>query len=356
MVGTRAGSFTRQPGCLWRDEMPLLLLSRRGTDTRTVTSGSSLANASRMGARGSRSAGAGNGRVLLDSSRACFVGRAALFSCGVAYTSENTGRRAMSCEGNAGAFFDLDGTLLAGPSVERRFIFYLLMRRLIGPAQLARCGARFIANIARNPGAATRGNKAYFSGVSTRCVDEWSKRLASHPVKFFSDGLYRLRFHFVQGHRIFLITGAPAPPAEVVGSYFFVPLTIVGTQLEVRDGSWTGEITGEHMSGDAKQRAIVHLAAAHGLELTRSFAYGDSVSDLSMLETVGHPVAVNPSTNLERVARARNWLIIHWRGHWRRRWREMQNPRGENSRDAVQTLTALHVSLMQSINFRGTHR
>ncbi len=271
----------------------------------------------------------------------------------------------MSREGNAGAFFDLDGTLLAGPSVERQFIFYLLMRGLIGPAQLTRCGARFITNIARNPGAATRGNKAYFSGVSTRCVDEWSKRLASHPVKFFSDGLDRLRFHFVQGHRIFLITGAPAPLAEVVvGSYFFVPLTIVGTQLEVRDGSWTGEITGEHMSGNAKNRAVVRLAAMHSLDLACSFAYGDSVADLPMLETVGHPAAVNPSTSLERAARARNWPVVYWSGHWerwrrrwrKRRWRETQNSGVENSRDAVQTLTALYVSLMQSINFRGTHR
>src|SRR6185437_14967825 len=221
MVGTRAGRFTRQPGRLWRDEMPLLLLSRRGTDARAVASGSSLTRASRMGARGGRSVGAGNGRVLLDSSRTCFVGRAALFFRGVGYTSEdNCGRRAMSREGNVGAFFDLDGTLLSAPSVERRFIFFLLMRGLIGLAQFARCGARFIANITRNRHAAIGANKAYFSGVSTRCVDEWSRQSASHRAKFFSDGLDRLRFHFVQGHRVFLITGAPTPLAELVGIHF----------------------------------------------------------------------------------------------------------------------------------------
>jgi phosphoserine phosphatase len=144
----------------------------------------------------------------------------------------------MSSEGGIVAFFDLDGTLLAAPSVERRFILYLLMRGLIGPAQFARCAARFITNITRNRRVAIGANKAHFSGMSIRCVDEWSRRLASHPVKLFSAGLGRLELHFAQGHRIFLITGAPTPLAELVGSHFSVPMTIVGTQLEARGASW----------------------------------------------------------------------------------------------------------------------
>lgn len=270
----------------------------------------------------------------------------------------------MSCGSEVGAFFDLDGTLLPAPSVERRFIFYLLMRGLIGPAQFGRWGMRFITNIARNPRPATGGNKAYFSGVSTKCVGKWSAHLASHPVKFFSDGLGRLEFHFAQGHSIFLVTGAPAPLAELVGSYFPVPLAIVGTQLEVRDGLWMGEIAGEHMCGAEKRRALVRMAAAYRLDLSRSFAYGDSVSDLPMFETVGFPAAVNPSANLERIARSRNWPVFYWRQHWRggwrgrwrQGWRETQNPLVENSREAAQALLAFHRNSMQSINCRETHR
>lgn len=247
-----------------------------------------------------------------------------------------------------GAFFDLDGTLLAAPSVERHSIFYLLMRGLIGPAQLARWAARFISNIARNPRARAGANKRYFSGIATTWTEKWSGHLSAHPLKFLGDGLRGLEFHFVQGHRIFLITGAPAPLAELVARYLPVPLTIVGTQLEVRNGLWTGEITGEHMCGAAKQRAVVRLATAYSLDLAHSFAYGDSVFDLPMLETVGHPAAVNPSKNLERAARARNWPVL--------RWRETQNPPAENSRDAVRPLPALHASFSQLINFWETQR
>ena len=258
----------------------------------------------------------------------------------------------MNRGGGIGAFFDLDGTLMTAPSVERRFIFYLLSSGLIGPQQIARWGMRFVTNVARNPCAAIGANKAYFSGVSTRRAEEWSRHLALHPMRFFSDGVDRLRFHFTEGHRIFLITGAPAPLAELVASYFSVPLTIIGTRLVARDGLWTGEVAGEHMCGTAKHRAIVGLAAAHGLDLTRSFAYGDSVSDLPMLETVGYPAAVNPSTKLERAARARNWPTLRWRG----RWSGTRNPRVDNSRGAGQTLPALHGNSMQSINCRRAYR
>jgi HAD superfamily hydrolase (TIGR01490 family) len=282
------------------------------------------------------------------------MGGPALFFRGVAYASENNRRRrTMSC-GGIGAFFDLDGTLLAAPSVERRFIFYLLMRGLIGPAQFARWGMRLIANIVRNRRAAIGANKAYFSGVFTRRAEEWSRHLASHPTRFFPDGLSRMKFHFARGHRVFLITGAPAPLAELVASYFLVPLTIIGTQLEARDGLWTGEIAGEHMRGDAKHRVIVRLAAVHRLDLACSFAYGDSVSDLPMLETVGHPAAVNPSKNLERAACARNWPVLCWRGGRGRR-RETQNPQVEKLRN-VRPLRRVHASLMQSVNLRGTNR
>ncbi|MGH9709188.1 MAG: HAD family hydrolase, partial [Candidatus Acidiferrales bacterium] len=118
--------------------------------------------------------------------------------------------------------------------------------------------------------------------------------------------------------------------------------------LDVRDGLWTGKIAGEHMCGGAKQHAIIRLAAAHSLNLTRSFAYGDSVGDLPMLENVGYPAAVNPSKNLERAARIRNWPIL--------RWRETQNVRGENLCDAARPLPLLGVNFMQFTNFPGRNR
>ena len=54
------------------------------------------------------------------------------------------------------------------------------------------------------------------------------------------------------------------------------------------------------------------FAETHDLDLTESFAYGDSIADLPMLETVGHPRVVNPDKKLSAVAKKRGWPIHHW--------------------------------------------
>ena len=52
------------------------------------------------------------------------------------------------------------------------------------------------------------------------------------------------------------------------------------------------------------------LAAERGYDLARSFAYSDSVTDVHMLEIVGHPHAVNPDKELRRIAREREWPVL----------------------------------------------
>jgi phosphoserine phosphatase len=75
---------------------------------------------------------------------------------------------------------------------------------------------------------------------------------------------------------------------------------------------WNGCIAGEHMSGGAKLRAVAGIAARYGIDLARSYAYGDSFGDLRMLEGVGNSVAVNPTRRLARVARERGWQLCVW--------------------------------------------
>ena len=56
--------------------------------------------------------------------------------------------------------------------------------------------------------------------------------------------------------------------------------------------------------------AVLALAAAQGYNLAESYAYSDSITDLPMLEAVGHPVVVNPDRALRKEAIARGWPIL----------------------------------------------
>ena len=65
----------------------------------------------------------------------------------------------------------------------------------------------------------------------------------------------------------------------------------------------------------ARSRAawLRHYAAAGGFNLTQSYGYGDNHADLSWLELLGNPSAVNPDTNLSREAQRRRWRIYNWK-------------------------------------------
>lgn len=218
----------------------------------------------------------------------------------------------MSIPMTRGAFVDLDGTLLAAPSLERRFIDYLLRRGELGFAQAARWLAKSLTRMAFDFSSATEGNKAYLAGLSASLADDWTRSRERAPVPFFAEGLRLLDWHAAQGHRIFLVSGTLAPLALGTAQRLPVPATACATELELCGERWTGRIRGELISGEAKARAVERLAARHRLDLETSYAYGDRSADIPMLKSAGHPVAINPSPALERVARQRGWPVLQW--------------------------------------------
>jgi HAD superfamily hydrolase (TIGR01490 family) len=235
---------------------------------------------------------------------------------------------------NIGAFFDLDGTLLSPPSLEWRFIGYLLERDQISSTHVASWLANFAKTILRDPQQAIEGNKSYLAGINESLGSDWETDLArkSWPedsVPLFDQGLQRIAWHHAQGHRISLITGTLAPLAQMIARRISAQLRasieVRATQLEVSperwhshrwlcsSNQWTGRLTGDHMSNKVKSHTLKTAAATHNLDLAQSYAYGDSAADVPMLESVAHPQAVNPSRRLARVARQNNWPGSHWK-------------------------------------------
>lgn len=84
----------------------------------------------------------------------------------------------------------------------------------------------------------------------------------------------------------------------------------IGTKGEVIGGHFTGRLDGPFIYGPGKAQAIEKLASDRGYDLDLSYAYSDSISDLPMMELVGHPVAVNPDSELDGVAHERGWPIV----------------------------------------------
>jgi HAD superfamily hydrolase (TIGR01490 family) len=95
-----------------------------------------------------------------------------------------------------------------------------------------------------------------------------------------------------------------APIARALGATH-----AMATRMVVEDGKYTGEIA-FYCYGENKAEAIRQLAAREGYALEHCYAYSDSITDLPMLEAVGHPTVVNPDRALRKEAAARNWPVL----------------------------------------------
>jgi len=224
--------------------------------------------------------------------------------------------------GRVAAFFDVDGTLVAAPSLERRFFAELKWRRAIPTRNYFLWLKHALKQAPRvfRPGisAIRHANKMYLK-------DFWvteAERLARMPV-LHAGAIERVAWHVAQGHSIFLVSGTLFPLAQRVALQLVMRLAVYGmnacvgvcaTRLETVEGRWTGRILGAAMFGKAKACQVTWLAHEEGFDLQRCYAYGDAASDRWMLEAVGQAAAVNPSRGLERIARRNGWPMLWWNG------------------------------------------
>jgi HAD superfamily hydrolase (TIGR01490 family) len=124
----------------------------------------------------------------------------------------------------------------------------------------------------------------------------------------YAEALELFDEHHAAGRKVVIVSSAPT---EVVGplAEFLGADDAIGTRADVdADGNYTGELE-FYAYGAHKADAVRKLAAREYINLPMSYAYSDSITDLPMLEVVGHPVAVNPDKELARVAGEREWKV-----------------------------------------------
>ena len=225
--------------------------------------------------------------------------------------------------GRAAAFFDFDKTLLDTETsalmvpymLKRRHIFFA--RHTVRPSYLIRL---LLANELYKHHLCSDERMAvllleFFKGrapepfVST-AEDLYQTCLKPHLA---SNLMTRLAEHKRRGDLCVLISAGLRYALEpVVQDLGFDHLLC--TDLEVGyDGRYTGRSSGLICIDEHKRTMALTLAKAHEIDLGASHAYGNHQSDIPLLESVGFPVAVEPTGPLRRVATERGWPILTYR-------------------------------------------
>jgi HAD superfamily hydrolase (TIGR01490 family) len=113
--------------------------------------------------------------------------------------------------------------------------------------------------------------------------------------------------HHAAGRDVVIVSSSGEEVVGPIGAMLGVD-RVIATRMVVEDGAYTGDIA-FYAYGEGKAEAIRELAEAQGYDLAASYAYSDSMTDLPMLEVVGHPTTVNPDRALRRVAVERGWPV-----------------------------------------------
>jgi HAD superfamily hydrolase (TIGR01490 family) len=219
----------------------------------------------------------------------------------------------------AGAFFDVDNTLMRGASIYH-FARGLAARKMFGPRDLARMAwgqLSFRVRGAENSDhidAAREAALAFVTGhkvaeIVTLCEEIYDESMTG---RIWEGTRALAQRHLQAGQRVWLVTATPVELASIISRRLGLTGAL-GTVAESVDGLYTGRLVGGLLHAEAKAAAIRALADREGLDLTRCSAYSDSTNDLPMLELVGHPHAVNPDSDLRAEARARDWPIHDFR-------------------------------------------
>lgn len=219
--------------------------------------------------------------------------------------------------GPSAAFFDLDRTLISGSSA---FTLATQARRagLIPNVEFVRDAAGAVTF--KLFGASDGTTNAVRERVLNAVAGMRQSDLQALNVEVLPRLLAKLRpearrlidRHRRVGRDTFIVSAAPQEIVEPL-AHSLGMTSGLGTRSLVVDGVYTGELAGPFCYGEGKVDAIVELCRWNGYELPQCYAYSDSVSDLPMLEAVGHPVAVNPDGKLERHARRHGWPIVIFR-------------------------------------------
>ena len=214
-----------------------------------------------------------------------------------------------------GAFFDLDGTLVAG------FTGVILTRErfrnrdmgvgeLIGMIQAGlnhQLGRIEFEDLIGKVSTALRGRPL-------SDLEEIGERLFAQKIaaRVYPEMRELVRAHLARNHTVVLSSSALTIQVGPVARYLGITNTLTNVFETDQHGLLTGRVAEPILWGPGKAAAVQRFAAAHDVDLADSYFYADGDEDVALMYLVGNPRPTNPEGKMAAVAKRRGWPILRF--------------------------------------------
>jgi len=214
-----------------------------------------------------------------------------------------------------GAFFDLDGTLVAGftgviMTQDRLRRRQMSVGEFIGMVQAGlnhQLGRSEFEDLIGKGARMLRGN-------SLADIDELAERLFVQKIvgRIYPEMRELVRAHMARGHTVVLSSSALTVQVEPVARFLGIE-NVLSNKFETDEhGLLTGEVLTPIIWGPGKARAVQAFASKNGVDLSKSYFYADGDEDVALMYLVGNPRPTNPAGKLAAVAAKRGWPVLRF--------------------------------------------
>jgi HAD superfamily hydrolase (TIGR01490 family) len=211
-------------------------------------------------------------------------------------------------------FFDIDKTLISKIS-GRELVYSAIRNGYINPLQLFRNAITYFLYKIRIIDPHTMSDKLirWTRGIPQDNIDELCYETTERILipSIYNGALDEIALHRRNNARLVLLSATVTQVCSLIAKEVGAD-DFICTELESRDGTMTGTTSGVLCFGEGKKERLRDYCYKNNTGPSESFYYGDSISDLPVFLSVGHPVCINPSRMLRKTATERGWQILSW--------------------------------------------
>ncbi len=201
------------------------------------------------------------------------------------------------------AFFDIDGTIHRDSLLIEHFKMLVKYEFIDMSSWTGQVKEKF------NKWSTRKGNYddyllelvSTYKDALTNLREDEMNFIANRVIQLKGDKVYKytrqkIEEHKRKGHKLIIISGSPDFLVGKMAQKYGIE-DYVGAEYISENGIYTGDVV-PMWDAKSKQKALNKFCKKYNLDLSQSYAYGDTTGDLTMFKNVGKPIAINPSMEL----------------------------------------------------------